>query len=216
LSIVYLSVICDYSEDLCKLQEKAEEEFLMKNYKQSLFNLLLACEMGSSHSTHNALYILETHQGLIENQSERIYELNQRLTNMGYKTNLVRMGDCYFYGKGVKQSFKDAFAFYLSASMNNSAEGCYSLSYMYEYGLGCEKSLKDAVKYAIKMSNTENNAYLLFWYLAVRLVFKILLNVFGDWRSIASIFLGFLSFYCLFKFKNWSCGGNLVVGASRG
>jgi TPR repeat protein len=196
-AILYLNAICDYSEDLSRIQEKADYTFLNRKYKLSLFYLLLASEMGSTHSINNALYLLETFPGLIGGQDALIFDMNKKICEMGYKTNLVRLGDCYFYGKGTEQSYADAFSFYLSACLSRLDEGYYSLGYMYEYGLGCVKDLRSALKYTMKIKNKD--AYLVVWYVCGRLCLKILISWIFKARIGIIVGAGLVTGYSMYK-----------------
>lgn len=55
------------------------------------------------------------------------------------------IGDRYFDGDGVEQSYETAFSYYLKAAEMGDAEGFYNLGWCYERGLGTERSETDAI-----------------------------------------------------------------------
>ncbi|TBU05720.1 hypothetical protein CWI36_0096p0050 [Hamiltosporidium magnivora] len=198
VSLQYLCSVCDYSTDLVEIQNKAEKRFVERKYKSSLMYLLFAGEMGSIHSMQNALFLLYNHSGLIENQNKIIFDLNHRLAQMGHKNNLVKLGDCYFYGIGVEKSYTSSFSIYLSASLLDDPEGFYSVAYMYENGLGCEKDVRKALNYISRIMKYEPKAYLLVWYVEFRLISKICVQFF--WRKrvfISSLFACLIGLFAL-------------------
>ena len=139
-AIPYLLSISEFSDSAMKIQRDLEEMFKKKDYGRSLALCLLGAEMGLDTCIKNAFYILKHHKGLVHSKDALVFKLLQKYCTMGVTTHLVDLGDCYFYGRGVKKSYSDAFSYYLSASLYNSGRGFYSLSYMYHHGFGCKKN----------------------------------------------------------------------------
>jgi TPR repeat protein len=137
-------------------------------------------------------------------KNDLIYYCNKKLTDMGYKTNLIEQGNCYYYGTGVDQSYEDAFAFYLSAYLNRNAEGAYSLSYIYENGLGVKKNLYKSIKFLSDVNRFESKAYLLVWYVFVKLCIKIFMQWIFDVKVLIAL-LVFIGSYFFYMRKNFLC-----------
>ena len=57
------------------------------------------------------------------------------------------LGDCYYYGKGVTQSYKDAVKWYRLAAERGHARAQCNLGFCYEKGYGVTQSYEDAVKW---------------------------------------------------------------------
>lgn len=67
-----------------------------------------------------------------------------------YSYNQCRLGDCYFYGQGVKKDYKKAFEWYEKAAdehaiFANDEYAQYKLGYLYYNGLGVEQNDDKAV-----------------------------------------------------------------------
>ncbi|KAM0674777.1 ERAD-associated protein [Gurleya vavrai] len=202
-AVLYLCAICDYSYLICDLLDKAEDLYLKENYEKTLTVLLFASEMGSTHAIKNILYLCEKVKKIdFYDKNSLIFDSHKKMTDMGYKTNLVGMGDCFFYGIGIEKSYRDAFSFYLAACLNKTAEGAYSLSYLYEYGLGVEKNLHKSIHYILEIKKYEDNAYLLVWYVLLKLSFKLSFHYMLKKEVLAAVFTGFISFIVYKKVKN--------------
>ena len=57
------------------------------------------------------------------------------------------LGDCYFYGNGVKQDYNEAVKWYRIAAEQGDAQGQNNLGYVYEHGYGVDQDFKKALKW---------------------------------------------------------------------
>lgn len=196
-TIVRLSPIVDYDKTVIDYQNKAYKKYNCKEYKQSLLILLLLIEMGSESSLNNAIYLLENFK-VLENQEKILFNLYMTQTKYSFE-NLNRIGDCYFYGNGVKQSFKNAFSYYLTSASLNYTEGYISLSYMYEKGLGTKRSILKALK-SIYNINLDDQNYLLLYYAYVALILKLVIYYFIQWYTIVTVLTSILAYKIYIKY----------------
>nr|XP_013180903.1 unnamed protein product [Papilio xuthus] len=193
-AIIRLSPILDYTRPVIDLQNKANNYFKNKKYYFSLIANLLCVQLGSKSSLNNAIYLLEHHQ-LLRDQDFILFNLYIKQMREGSNKNLNRIGDCYFYGNGVKQSFKDAFSFYLSSAVLKKTEGILNVSYMYEKGLGVEKSILKSFNYLKKIKVDDQN-YLLLFYVYIFFFMRVVIfnkYVLGGFMGIIVIYKVILS-----------------------
>ncbi|AFN82569.1 hypothetical protein EROM_020940 [Encephalitozoon romaleae SJ-2008] len=175
--------IMDYSDIVYDLRKRAEASFISRKYRQCVMALLMCVELGSVSSIRNAIYVLKRHY-VFKRQEHLLFELYMKLLRKGDQDVINRIGDAYFYGSGVEKSYRDAFAFYISASLARDPEGCYNVSYMYEHGYGVKKSLLLAYKYILKIRSTDD-MYLLLLYTHIRLFFKLIARLLLNRYSIS-------------------------------
>lgn len=162
--------IVEYSDIVYGFRKQAERYFVEGKYRQSVVVLLMCVELGSVSSMKNAVHVLQKYS-VLESQERILFGLYMRLLSKGNYDVINRIGDAYFYGKGVERSYDDAFAFYMSSALLQNAEGYYNVAYMYENGYGVERSLGSAVKYVSKIMPTDD-MYLLLLYTYIRLVLR--------------------------------------------
>lgn len=116
------------------------------------------------------------------NTTNIISNLNNSILLNLYQRNpmsyLNKIGDCYFYGNGINQSYKSAIAYYMLSASKLESEGLVNLSYMYEKGLGVEKDIVKAFRY-IRQLNVDDKTYLLVYYVNICFIFRlVVLNVY--------------------------------------
>lgn len=110
---------------------------------------------------------------------------------------LNKIGDCYFYGNGISQSYQSAAAYYMLSASKLEAEGLVNISYMYEKGLGVEKDIFKAYKYLKKLS-VDDKTYLLVYYANLCFIFRlVVLNVY----FVVSLITGVISYKVYNKTK---------------
>lgn len=190
-AIMYLAPMTEYAPAINELHEMAEKYFIEKKFDSCLLVLLLCSEMGSSYSLQNILHLSSiVHSFKHFDKNKMTFETLYKLAHLGYKSNLVELGDCYFDGKGTEQNYRDAFAFYLSATLEKKPEGAYSLSYLYEYGLGVERNLYMSLHYISQISNLDDKMYLLVWYVSAKLIGKIIISYLLKNKIISTFMLG--------------------------
>lgn len=190
-AIMYLAPMTEYAPVMNELHDRAEKYFIEKKYDSCLLVLLLASEMGSSYSLQNIVYMAKRIDSFtLFDKNRIIYQTLFKLAHLGYKSNIVELGDCYYYGIGIEKSYSDAFAFYLSAALEKKPEGTYSLAYLYEHGLGVEKDLLLSLKYISQISYLNEKMYLLVWYISGKLIIKI--GLYYLFNSKVMLFIGLI------------------------
>jgi TPR repeat protein len=63
------------------------------------------------------------------------------------------LGECYHYGKGIKQDYETAFKWYFESAKGGCASGMFNLGVCYEYGIGIEKCREAAIIWYKKASD---------------------------------------------------------------
>lgn len=166
-----LMSITQYSPIFIQYDDIAFNSFLKKDYRKACLIYLFLSEFSLPVAISNSIYLMENHT-LFDNQDTILFKLYKMLslTNPSFNKNL---GDCYFYGKGVEQSYESAFYSYL-ASKRYNAEGAYCTAYMLESGLGTPKNLIEA-KRIISKYLTKDSLYLVQIYSYIRINIKIIL-----------------------------------------
>ena len=57
------------------------------------------------------------------------------------------VGDCYYYSKGVKQDYYEAFRWFKAAAEQGHAEAQYRLGICYDNGKGVKQDYKEAIRW---------------------------------------------------------------------
>ena len=65
----------------------------------------------------------------------------------GHETAQNNLGDCYYNGIGVEQSYIAAIKWYRKAAEKGHAEAQYNLGYCYYNGYGVERSYEEAAEW---------------------------------------------------------------------
>ena len=60
------------------------------------------------------------------------------------------LGNCYYYGQGIRQNYNKAFGWYSKSANNGYAEGQYYLGICYENGFGTSKDYNKAFEWYSK------------------------------------------------------------------
>ncbi|KAM0680082.1 hypothetical protein GINT2_001774 [Glugoides intestinalis] len=166
-----ISVI-SYHPEFLRYDRMAYDAYLGNNLRKALLIYLFLAEFNLSNPIKNAILILERHENLIDNQHNIKYEIYKFLAKKEPRYN-KDVGDCYFNGEGVQQSYLSAFSSYLS-SRKASEEGAYNAAIMYEQGLGIPKNLYEAKRIITKYLY-KDEMYLVRLYALLRINVKILL-----------------------------------------
>lgn len=105
--------------------------------KKALYLYLQSAYRGSAYAQHQIAMFYENGYGCLCNYQLAAYWYSQAI-NSGHKTSAKRLGDFYFYGQGVEQSYEEAVKCYKIAAEVNS-NSCLMLVKCYEEGLGVEE-----------------------------------------------------------------------------
>lgn len=156
-----------------ELDSKAVQAYMSKHYKKALMIYLFLAEFNLPSALKNAVYILERYN-CIENRDAILFSIYDSLAQLQTEYH-KQLGDCYYYGRGVEQSYTRAVSSYL-ASRKLSNESAYNLAYMYECGLGVPQNFYQALHTLKRYLNNERT-YLVRFYALARIYIKIVLCV---------------------------------------
>ena len=113
--------------------------------------------------------ILKSIEQLKENQTKTSVQLNDKTATpqqicddsvegyikaaeQGEAWTQIELGDCYYYGKGVKQNYTEAVKWYKKAAKQGYADAQTMLSICYYLGEGVEQNYAKSVKWYKKSS----------------------------------------------------------------
>ncbi len=107
-----------------------------------------SCELGYSAGCYYLGFHYENAEKANLSSAKKYYDKACRLN---HAESCARIGVLYYYGKGVKQDFFEAFkAVQKSCESKDSAQGCYLLGVLYDEGKGTKQSRASAKKYFSK------------------------------------------------------------------
>lgn len=85
-----------------------------------------------------------------EGEYARAFPLLQETARLGYSAAQYYLAECYYWGSGVAQDYKQAVDWYKQAAEQEDEEAQYSLAWCYQHGEGTEKRPADALKWYTK------------------------------------------------------------------
>lgn len=141
-AIYSLKSIMDYHPLLLDFDKKAFQCYLKKNYKTAVLYYLLLSEFDIPSALSNALFILENIRPFNSTDSLLFSIYNDKSKDIKFFHNKV--GNCYYYGRGVERSYENALAHYIEGG-KLTGEGAYNLANMYIQGLGVVKNFQMAL-----------------------------------------------------------------------
>jgi len=74
----------------------------------------------------------------------------------------TRLGDCFFEGRGVEQSYVEAANWYAESAVQDDIEAQCNLAGCYALGRGVERNLEQAIAWLSRAKVTEPGEYRLF------------------------------------------------------
>lgn len=166
-----INSILPYHPEIIRFGDMAYEAYLMGNYKKAFMIYLFLFEFNLPVVTKNFIYLLGKFKS-IPQQDIISCDIFMSLAKTDPRYN-KDVGDCYFGGLGVKQSYSSAFSSYLS-SRKFSEEGAYNTAFMYEYGIGVTRNLYEARRIIEKYIVNEAT-YLVKVYSLIKINIKILM-----------------------------------------
>ena len=140
---------------------EGHDDFAGGEYEWSLLSYLKAAEFGSELGQSNAAWMLTEGYGYEGTRAGAVtVDLYRRAAKQGNSVALVRLGDSYWYGKGVPRDWVKAGRAYSEASRNRIAQAMFNLGYMHQHGAGVEKDLHLAKRYYDKAAAATEDARL--------------------------------------------------------
>ncbi|KAL4427757.1 hypothetical protein ABPG75_001846 [Micractinium tetrahymenae] len=130
-------------------QQEANDDFQAGDYEWALLNYLKAAEMGVEAGQSNAAWMLTEGYGY-EGGAEAgraALALYKRSAVQGNHGALLRIGDSYWYGKGVRRDWRRAAQMYHEAGRHASAQALFNQGFMHQFGAGLDRDLHLAKRY---------------------------------------------------------------------
>ena len=123
---------------------------VIKNKKRALHYAMKRCQLLHDTCVHVGMLYEQGKYGLKRDFS-KASTYYQKACQVQNAEGCYKLGNLYYYGKGVKQSYAKAFYYYKHACKNiwkpGVPEGCNNLAVLYEKGKGVKRNLKKARYY---------------------------------------------------------------------
>ena len=97
------------------------------------------------------------HKDNITTTDIELFKQCKKSADKGNAVDADKVGDMYFYGRGVEKNYKKAVIYFTNSSKKGNVEGQWNLAYMYQYGLGVAQNY-DVAKKWYKKSALKGNA----------------------------------------------------------
>ena len=134
--------------------ESAEELYLLGkgmyeqgNYAKAKEYLEKAFELGMVEACHELGRLYEQEEDYTK--AREWYEAGVR---RGDKLSMCALGELYFDGRGVKQSYAEAFRYYSMAEGAQTTQRLFNMAWMYQNGKGTKKDYAKALQYYERMA----------------------------------------------------------------
>ena len=140
---------------------EAHEDFAAGDYEWALLNYMKAAEWGSELGQSNAAWMLTEGYGYEGQRSgTAAVALFRRAAEQGNAAALVRLGDSYWYGKGVPRDWKRAGRAYTAAAKHRLPQALFNLGFMHQHGAGVDKDFHLAKRYYDRAAVSAEDAWL--------------------------------------------------------
>jgi len=91
---------------------------------------------------------------------KKAFELFREAAEQNNARALLKMGDYYYYGKGIESNHEKAAAFYKAASDMHEPQATFNLGYMHQHGVGLPQDFYLAKRYFDLVSVHYPDAYI--------------------------------------------------------
>lgn len=140
---------------------EAADDFTAGDYEWALLNYLQAAEWGSELGQSNAAWMLVEGYGYEGPRGGAMaVTMLGRAAAQGNAAALVKLGDSFWYGKGVARDWVRAGRVYAEAARHRLAQALFNLGYMHQHGAGVPKDLHLAKRYYDRTAETASDARL--------------------------------------------------------
>ncbi|KAI3429526.1 hypothetical protein D9Q98_005614 [Chlorella vulgaris] len=117
--------------------QEANEDFQAGDYEWALLNYLKAAEMGQELGQSNAAWMLTEGYGYEGPEAGlAAVQLYKRAAAQGNHEALLRVGDGYWYGKGVPRDWSRAAQMYGEAAKHHNAQALFNMGLLHQFGAG--------------------------------------------------------------------------------
>ena len=140
---------------------EANDDFAQGDYDWALLNYLKAAEWGSEIGQSNAAWMLTEgygYEGALAGAAA--VELFRKAAEQGNSAALVRLGDSYWYGKGVPRNWGRAGRAYAQAAHHRIPQALFNLGFMHQHGAGIAKDVHLAKRYYDRAATAAEDAWL--------------------------------------------------------
>lgn len=140
---------------------EAHEDFAAGDYEWALLNYMKSAEWGSELGQSNAAWMLSEGYGYEGPRSGlTAVTFFRRAAEQGNAAALVRLGDSYWYGKGVPQDWTRAGRAYTAAAKHRLPQALFNLGFMHQHGAGLAKDFHLAKRYYDRAAVSAEEAWL--------------------------------------------------------
>lgn len=140
---------------------EANDDFAAGDYDWALLNYLKAAEWGSELGQSNAAWMLVEGYGYDgPHAGEAAVTLFRRAAEQGNSAALVRLGDSYWYGKGVPRDWVRAGRAYAQAARHRIPQALFNLGFMHQHGAGVAQDYHLAKRYYDRAAAGAEDAWL--------------------------------------------------------
>ena len=137
------------------IQSAAFDAFASGDDEGALLLYLMGAQQGSNRAASNAAWLLQKQRGVDGEVARRFpggadYLLISLLNDSavsGHVKSLLRLGDMFYYGRGVERNLKLASSSYHDAMEQGSAQAMFNLGTMYQFGIGLEQDFHLAKRF---------------------------------------------------------------------
>eukprot|EP00123_Amoebidium_parasiticum_P020988 comp5968_c0_seq1/m.1819 comp5968_c0_seq1/g.1819 ORF comp5968_c0_seq1/g.1819 comp5968_c0_seq1/m.1819 type:complete len:678 (-) comp5968_c0_seq1:80-2113(-) len=149
LAVTFFKNLCERGPWVRHMDEgyKAYRE---GRYGQAVVHYMYAAELGLEVAQSNAAFILDMDIETVI-PSEYHYQMAliywQRAAKQGNGQARIKIGDYYYYGRGIPVDYALAFTNYRAAASDSNPQALFDLAYMHENGLGINQDFHLAQRY---------------------------------------------------------------------
>lgn len=168
---------------------------------QALARFLLLSYQGFETAQFNVAYVYSKNSKRNPLYAKRAAMWYYRSAQGGDRQARIRLGDIFYYGKGLDKPYPAAaMANYLISMNEKNPEGAYCVGYLYEKGIGVPKDYILARNYYLEAMHLKPEAY---WPIRIVLLKLSLLSYLSGLSYFQIYFVLFLAFAALFLGSIW-------------
>ena len=175
-AVAYYKSVAEKTEVLHSSFIEANEAYADGDKETALIGYMMAAEQGYESAQANVAWILDQHKSIVPVDyfmpwAQRIPALlKDNVLALIYWTrsarqrnvdSMVKMGDYYFHGYGIKKDLEKAASCYESAQeVQNCAQAAWNLAWMHENGVGIDQDYHLAWRYYMMAWDISPESYL--------------------------------------------------------
>lgn len=148
------------------LFQEAHTAYKENDLERALIKYTFLAELGYEVAQSNVAFILDQDHTQFKSlfsktdTYKRALVYWNRAAAQGYNIARLKLGDCYYYGKGTDVDYQSAASHYKYASeVSHNPQAMFNLAYMHENGLGLKRDMHLAKRFYDMASETSSEAY---------------------------------------------------------